>query len=214
MTSSGKGQALEMDPRLSTEDNMRVRLRDLGLPLFRRMRVFVSTFVLVFFAAASFGLLRLHRYDHAGVYPSSSPQQQDNQEALEDAETGLRASGATQEVSGPNEQGIVKAGSQSLDEAELEREVKVDEQNYLLYLSKRAQERASALDAIALPPAMPMLPAHSSASIFLFAFALAALVSFPTACIINYFDPFFHTPAEVIECLGIPVVVAVPKWTA
>jgi uncharacterized protein involved in exopolysaccharide biosynthesis len=193
-----------MDP--TREDNMRVRPRDLGLPLSRPMRVFIGTFLGVFFAAASFGLLRLHRYElHAGAHPSSSSQQQQNQEALEDAEAGLRASGVTQ---------IVKPGSQSLDEAELEREVKVDEQNYLLYLSRRAQERASALDAIALPPAIPMLPAHSSASIFLFAFALAALVSFPTAYITNYFDPFFHTPAEVIELLGIPVVVAVPKWTA
>ena len=176
---------------------MRVRL-------FRRMRVFISTFLGVFFAAALFGLLH-SRNLHPGVHPSSGSPQQHNQEALEDAEAGLRASGVTQ---------IVKPGSQSLDQAELEREVKVDEQNYLLYLSKRAQERASALDAIAVPPAMPMLPAHSSASIFLFAFALAALVSVPTAYIIHYFDPFFHTPAEVIELLGIPVVVAVPKWTA
>ncbi len=194
-----------MDPGLSTTD-MRVRLRDLGSPLFRRKGVFVSTFLGVFFAAALFGLLRLHSRDlHPGVHPSSGSQQQHNQEALQDAEAGLRASGVTQ---------IVNAGSQSLDEAELEREVKVDEQNYLLYLSKRAQERASALDAIAVPPAMPILPAHRSASIFLFAFALAALVSFPTAYIIHYFDPFFHTPAEVIELLGISVVVAVPKWTA
>ena len=188
------------------EDNMRVRLRDLGSSLFRRKQVFISTFLGVFFAAALFGFLRLHSRDlDPTVHPSSGSQQQHNQEALEDAEAGLLASGVTQ---------IVKPASQSLDEAELEHEAKLDEQNYLLYLSKRAQERASTFDAIAVPPATPMLPAHRSASIFLFAFAIAALVSLPTAYIIHYFDPFFHTPAEVIELLGIPVVVAVPKWTA
>ncbi len=88
----------------------------------------------------------------------------------------MLASGVTQ---------IVKPASQSLDEAELEHEAKLDEQNYLLYLSKRAQERASTFDAIAVPPATPMLPAHRSASIFLFAFAIAALVSLPTAYLIH-----------------------------
>ena len=42
---------------------------------------------------------------------------------------------------------MVKLGSQSLQQADLEREAKADEQNYLLYLSKREQERTSdALD--------------------------------------------------------------------
>ena len=38
--------------------------------------------------------------------------------------------------------------------------------------------------------------------------------SLPTAYIINYFDPSFHTAAQVIHILGIPVVVAMPKRTA
>lgn len=117
---------------------------------------------------------------------------------------------------------MVKLGSQSLDEADLEREAKADEQNYLLYLSKREQERTSdALDrtrienvAIAVPPAIPVLPTHSPAFILFVAFALATLVSFPMAYIVDYFDPSFHTPAQVIDTLGVPVVVAVPKRTA
>jgi uncharacterized protein involved in exopolysaccharide biosynthesis len=117
---------------------------------------------------------------------------------------------------------MVKLGSQSLDEADLEREAKADEQNYLLYLSKREQERTSdALDrtrienvAIAVPPAIPVLPAHGPLFILLIAFALAVLISLPTAYIIDYFDPSFHTPAQVIDILGVPVVVAVPKRTA
>jgi uncharacterized protein involved in exopolysaccharide biosynthesis len=117
---------------------------------------------------------------------------------------------------------MVKLGSQSLDEADLEREAKADEQNYLLYLSKREQERTSdALDrtrienvAIAVPPAIPVLPMHSPAFALLISLALAALVSFPFTYIIDYFDPSFHTPAQVADMLGVPIVVAVPKRTA
>jgi uncharacterized protein involved in exopolysaccharide biosynthesis len=117
---------------------------------------------------------------------------------------------------------MVKLGSQSLDEADLEREAKADEQNYLLYLSKREQERTSdALDrtrienvAIAVPPAIPVLPVHSPVFVLLVALALAALVSFPMTFILDYLDPSFHTPAQVIDTLGVPVVVAVPKRTA
>ena len=36
---------------------------------------------------------------------------------------------------------VIKPGGDSLNDAELEREVKADEQNYLQYLSKREQER-------------------------------------------------------------------------
>ena len=38
---------------------------------------------------------------------------------------------------------MVKLGSQSLQQADLQREAKANEQNYLLYLSKREQERTS-----------------------------------------------------------------------
>ena len=42
---------------------------------------------------------------------------------------------------------MVNLGSQSLQQADLQREAKANEQNYLLYLSKREQERtSSALD--------------------------------------------------------------------
>jgi uncharacterized protein involved in exopolysaccharide biosynthesis len=117
---------------------------------------------------------------------------------------------------------MVKLGSQSLEQADLEREAKANEQNYLLYLSKREQERTSdALDrtrienvAIAVPPAIPALPVQGPAFILLVAFGVAAILSFPTAYIIDYFDPSFHTPAQVADILGIPVVVAVPKRTA
>jgi len=117
---------------------------------------------------------------------------------------------------------MVKLGSQSLEQADLEREAKANEQNYLLYLSKREQERTSdALDrtrienvAIAVPPEIPALPAHGPIYILLVALGIAAMFSLPTAYFIDYFDPSFHTPAQVVDVLGIPVVIAVPKRTA
>jgi uncharacterized protein involved in exopolysaccharide biosynthesis len=116
---------------------------------------------------------------------------------------------------------MIKLGSQSLLLADLQREAKANEQNYLLYLSKREQERTSdALDrtrienvAIAVPPAIPALPEHSPAYILLLAFGLAASLSLATAYTVDYLDPSFHTPAQVIDVLRIPVVIALPKRT-
>ena len=112
------------------------------------------------------------------------------------------------------------------DDADLEREVKADEQSYLRYLSRREQERtAGVLDrpravsaALATPPTVPTSPVHGRGVILLVALGLAAAVSFPAALILDYFDdcfdPCFHTPTQVIETLGIAVVLAVPKMTA
>jgi uncharacterized protein involved in exopolysaccharide biosynthesis len=117
---------------------------------------------------------------------------------------------------------IVQLGSQALDKADLEREAKADEQNYLLYLSKREQERTSdALDrtrignvAIAVPPIIPALPTHGPLSILLIALALAVLISLPATFIVDFLNPTFHTPAQVVDILRVPVVIAVPKRTA
>ncbi len=110
----------------------------------------------------------------------------------------------------------------SVTQQDLERDVKANEDNYLLYLSKREQERTSdALDktrianvAIAVPPAIPALPAHSFSFTLLVGLGFATLLSITMAYIAEYFDSSFHTPAQVIDMLGIPVVVAVPKRTA
>jgi uncharacterized protein involved in exopolysaccharide biosynthesis len=117
---------------------------------------------------------------------------------------------------------MITLGSQALQQADLEREVKANEENYLLYLSKREQERTSdALDrtriqnvAIAVPPSIPALPTRGALFILLAAFGMAAMFSVAVAYIMDYFDSSFHTPAEVADILGIPVVVAFPKRTA
>jgi uncharacterized protein involved in exopolysaccharide biosynthesis len=110
----------------------------------------------------------------------------------------------------------------SVEQAALIREVKAKEGNYLLYLSKREQERVSdALDqkkianvAIAVPPVVPLLPAHSPMSIVMVSAILALLLSLLAAFVAEYLDPSFRTPQEVIESLNIPVVASLPRQAA
>jgi uncharacterized protein involved in exopolysaccharide biosynthesis len=111
---------------------------------------------------------------------------------------------------------MFKPGGNSFSDADLEREVKADEQSYLQYLSRREQERVlgqtpTVSAALAMPPTLPASPVHGRAVIFLIALGLATAISFPTALILDCFDPCFRTPAQVIETLGIAVVLAVPK---
>ena len=117
---------------------------------------------------------------------------------------------------------MVDLDQKALTQQDLLRSVKANEDNYLLYLSKREQERTSdALDktrianvAIAVPPDIPALPAHGFLIVMLFGLAFATMLAIALAYLVDYFDSSFHTPAQVIEMLGIPVVVAVPKKTA
>lgn len=117
---------------------------------------------------------------------------------------------------------MVNLDQKALTQQDLLRDVKANEDNYLLYLSKREQERTSdALDktrianvAIAVPPAIPALPARSIVFTLLIAVILASVLSIAAAYIVEYFDSSFHTPAQVIDMLGIPVVIAVPKKRA
>jgi uncharacterized protein involved in exopolysaccharide biosynthesis len=117
---------------------------------------------------------------------------------------------------------LIELGSQSLQQADLQREAKANEQNYLLYLSKREQERtSSALDqtrianvAVAVPPAIPVLPVHGFLFVIQVALGLAMVLSIAMAYAFEYFDTSFHTPAQVSDILGIPIVVAMPWRTA
>ena len=117
---------------------------------------------------------------------------------------------------------LVELDQQSIDHQDLLREVKADEQNYLTYLAKREQERISdALDstrianvAIAVPPAIPVLPALSWPMIVLIAFCLALCVSVGIAYAVEYMDSSFQDPDQVLATLGIPVVLTFPRRTA
>jgi len=117
---------------------------------------------------------------------------------------------------------LVDLDGKDLTRQDMVREAKANEQNYLLYLSKREQERtADALDktkignvSIAVPPSMPVLPLYSFPLVLLAGFVLAAVLSLSVVFAVNYLDTSFHTPAQVTEILRVPVVVAMPRRTA
>jgi uncharacterized protein involved in exopolysaccharide biosynthesis len=117
---------------------------------------------------------------------------------------------------------MVQLDQQSVTREDLLREVKANEDNYLLYLAKREQEvTTDALDktrignvAIAMPPTIPALPIYSVPIVVLVAFGAAFVMSIGLAYTVDYFDSSLHTPAQVSDLLGIPVVVSMPRRTA
>jgi len=114
---------------------------------------------------------------------------------------------------------MVKLDKNAVKQQDLLREVKADEANYLLYLSKREQERTSdALDqkrignvAIAVPPILPILPAHSPLMVFAVGCFMAIFLSLGLTFVMDYLDSSFRTPSEVLETLKVPVLAFVPK---
>jgi uncharacterized protein involved in exopolysaccharide biosynthesis len=119
-------------------------------------------------------------------------------------------------------QKMVELDQKALKQADLVRENKANESNYLLYLSKREQERTSdALDkkrianvALAIPPAIPALPVHNAIMIAIGGLFLSVAVGMGAAYLAEFMDPSFRTPNEVVEVLKIPLVVAIPKLRA
>jgi hypothetical protein len=102
------------------------------------------------------------------------------------------------------------------------RQAKADETNYLLYLTKREQERTSdALDersiadvAIAVPPVVPALPAINPFTFGMLGFLFALIAGASSAFIVEYIDSSFRSPEEVINTLKIPVLASVPRRAA
>jgi uncharacterized protein involved in exopolysaccharide biosynthesis len=147
-------------------------------------------------------------------------------EDLAKAEADLSAQGATLAAT---KRSVVSIRSEmvhldqlSLSQDDLRREAKAAETNYLLYLAKREQERTSnALDvtrianvAIAVPPAIPVLPTLSWPMIILIGLSSATTLAVGAAYTMDYLDPTFHTPAQIIDIVGIPVLAAIPKLRA
>ena len=98
--------------------------------------------------------------------------------------------------------------SDSVDQQDLMRTAKAEEDNYLLYLHKREEARiGDALDerrilnvAIVEPPVAPRLPEHSVVFYFLLAFVLAMVFSVGIAFTAEYFDSTIRTPDEATAC--------------
>ncbi len=117
---------------------------------------------------------------------------------------------------------MVDLDQKALKQSDLIREVKANEANYLLYLSKREQERTSdALDekrisnvTIAVPPVLPILPWVGPVLVLFCGLVLAPFLGAGAAFLAEYLNPSLRTPAEVLEVLKIPVLASVPKQTA
>ncbi len=108
--------------------------------------------------------------------------------------------------------------ARSVEQQDLVRSVKADEDNYLLYLRKLEEARiGEALDesailnaAIVEPPVVPALPNHPLALYLLPAFGLATLSSIGLAFAADYYDPTVRTPQEAIDVLNVPVLAWFP----
>jgi uncharacterized protein involved in exopolysaccharide biosynthesis len=117
---------------------------------------------------------------------------------------------------------MVVFDTDAVKQGALIRDAKANEATYLLYLGKREEERTSdALDqkkianvAIAVPPIVPVLPAHSPWLVMFLGLVMAVIVGVAAAYIAEYLDPSFRTPEEVMETLKVPVLASMPKRAA
>lgn len=114
---------------------------------------------------------------------------------------------------------MVRLDVKAVRQAELLREAKANESNYLLYLNKREQERTSdALDqkrfanvAISVPAYVPVLPARSPFKVGLLGVFFAVLGGVGAGYVAEFMDPSFRTPDEVADVLNISVVTSFPR---
>ncbi|MGA9354342.1 MAG: hypothetical protein WBV46_11675 [Terriglobales bacterium] len=108
--------------------------------------------------------------------------------------------------------------SSSIDQQDLMRTAKADEDAYLLYLHKREEARiGDALDeqrildvAIVEAPSPPALPAHSTLAYFALAFGFSSLFAVAAAFTAEYFDATVRTPVEAQQLLEVPVLAWLP----
>lgn len=105
-----------------------------------------------------------------------------------------------------------------IQQQDLLRKVKTEEENYLLYQKKREEARMTdALDqkrilnvAIAEAPIVPTLPTNTRWLVLLAGVLLSIGAPIGLAFILEYSNSSFRTPSEVFAELNIPVLAAVP----
>lgn len=111
-----------------------------------------------------------------------------------------------------------KMQANSVDQQDLMRTAKADEDAYLLYLHKREEARiGDALDeqrilnvAIVEPPVAPALPNHSVVVYLLLAFGVSTVFAIGVAFTTEYFDSTIRTPDEAHGLLEVPVLAWLP----
>jgi uncharacterized protein involved in exopolysaccharide biosynthesis len=110
----------------------------------------------------------------------------------------------------------------SVDQHDLIRAARADEDNYLLYLRKREEARIEdALDArrilnvaIVEPPSVPALPVHSILFYFALSFGAALAFAILVTFTAEYFDPTIRRPEEARSLLEVPVLAWLPEKKA
>ncbi len=116
-------------------------------------------------------------------------------------------------------QQAVLLDQKQIKQQDLLRNIETAQQSYLLYLNKSQQARISdALDrkrilnvAVAETATVPSLPMNSPTVLILAGGILALIVSMGSAFGVDYLNPSFRTPDEVIRYLDVPVLAALPK---
>lgn len=111
---------------------------------------------------------------------------------------------------------IDRAGMQQQD---LKRDVKTQEENYLLYERKREEARINeALDrrgilnvAVTEEPTVPVLRNRSRLNLAVLTLLIAGTFSLTAAFVVDFMDPTFRTPDELAYFLGAPVLGALPR---
>jgi uncharacterized protein involved in exopolysaccharide biosynthesis len=133
--------------------------------------------------------------------------------------SGLQArAAATERIIANNEAKARDLEQKGITEQNLLRNVKTNEESYLLYLRKQEQaQMTQALDRtgiinviVAEEPLVPSLPSNSRWLTLLLGTFFAIAVAFGAVWVKEYLDPSFRTPREVALELNVPVLAAVP----
>jgi len=134
-------------------------------------------------------------------------------------EAGLQARAASLKAVVEQYQNTARTLEQKgIQQQDLLRQVKTDEENYLLYQRKREEARMTdALDskrivnvAIAEQPVVPAIQTNTRWLVLFAGLLLALLVPIGVAFVLEYTNTSFRTPSEVFAELNIPVLAAVP----
>lgn len=112
-----------------------------------------------------------------------------------------------------------RLGQDAVAQDDLQSTEKAAEGNYLLYVKKQEEARmADALDqqgivnvAVAEPPVAPALPLLSTFTVLIVGLAAAGAAGTGAAFAVDYVDPAFRTPDEVLACLNAPVLASLPR---
>ena len=113
-------------------------------------------------------------------------------------------------------------GEASIRQQDLLRNMKTAEDSYLLYAKKSEEARiADALDergivnvTLAEAPVTPVLPKHSGWMVMSLGLLAAAASSTLVAFTVDYLNPGFRSPEDVVACLHAPILASLPREAA